>query len=295
MTPRETGFLLLTGYLGDPGRKPLTQAQLHRLMVLARAMERPARDRDLTAEDLVAAGCDRKLAAHVVELLSREAQLHWYLGRGASLGCTPITRVTECYPRRLREVLGLDAPGALWCKGDLSLLQTPAVSLVGSRDLGVENFYFAREAGKQAALQGYTLVSGNARGADRTAQDACLAYGGKVISIVADQLEAHKPDPSILYISEEGYDLPFSAQRALFRNRLIHAWSSKVLVAQCTYGKGGTWSGTRQNLQKNWSSVFCFRDGSEGIRALTDMGAAAVELQQLCDLSALQAADISFF
>jgi DegV family protein with EDD domain len=57
----------------------------------------------------------------------------------------------------------------------LEILKSPGISLVGSRDLNPINEEFAREAGKQAALQSYTLVSGNARGADKTAQNACLA------------------------------------------------------------------------------------------------------------------------
>lgn len=295
MTAREAGFLLLTSYLGDPKRKILTQAQLHRLTVLARAMERPVASRDVTAEDLMAMGCEQRIAYRVAELLAQEDQLRWYCGKGSALGCVPITRVSKNYPRRLRAVLGLDAPGALWCKGDLSILEGNTVSLVGSRDLQPENFAFAREVGKQAALQGYTLVSGNARGADRTAQDACLEFGGRVISIVADGLDEHKTEPSILYISEEGFDLRFSAQRALHRNRLIHAWSDRTLVAQCSCGKGGTWSGTRQNLQKNWSAVFCFADGTEGVRTLTEMGAVPVKPAQLSDLAALRGSDISWF
>ena len=37
-----------------------------------------------------------------------------------------------------------------------------------------ENRTFAEEVGRQAALQGLTLVSGNARGADRAAQESCV-------------------------------------------------------------------------------------------------------------------------
>ena len=56
MTAGEEGFLLLTGYLGDPERKPLTVAQFRDLTARARAMSRPEADRDMTAEDLLAIG-----------------------------------------------------------------------------------------------------------------------------------------------------------------------------------------------------------------------------------------------
>ena len=51
MNPREQGFLLLTSCLGDPDRKPLTDAQLRMLTERMRLMEKGA-DRDLFPEDL---------------------------------------------------------------------------------------------------------------------------------------------------------------------------------------------------------------------------------------------------
>ena len=293
MTPREEGFLLLTGFLGDPDRKPLTIAQLRSLAQRARMMERPKVERELTSEDLIALGYNQTMAARIVGLLSQNAQLQWYMGKGYSLGCTPITRISEGYPESLRR-LGPDAPGALWTKGDRELLRRPAISLVGSRDLRPDNRGFAWEIGKQAALQGYVLVSGNARGADRTAQEACLTHGGSVISVVADALSQQKEEPNILYVSEEGFDLPFTSQRALQRNRIIHAWGQKVFVAQCRLGKGGTWSGTRMNLKKGLRPVFCFRDGSAAAEELMRLGADLVTQEDLVDISQIQPMSLSF-
>lgn len=294
MTPREQGFLLLTGYLGDPERKPLTVPQFRKLAAMARTMEKPTAERELTVEDLQAIGCSASFARQVVDLLSQEDRLNWYLKSGAYANCYPLTRLGDTYPDRLRRALGLDAPGTLWTKGDRSILQTPTVSVVGSRDLNPENAAFAAEVGRQAALQGYTLVSGNARGADRTAQDSCLENGGKVISIVADELSTQPEQENVLYISEEGYDLPFTAQRALSRNRVIHGFSEKTFVVQCALGKGGTWSGTKDNLRHNRSTVFCFDDGSEACREFSQMGAETVALNDLADLSALQTGDVCF-
>ena len=98
----------------------------------------------------------------------------------------------------------MDAPGTLWIKGDITLLFEKAVSLVGSRELKHMNLDFAQEAGRQAALQGYVLISGNARGADRAAQDACLEAGGQVISVVADSLQNQPLTENVLYLSRCG-------------------------------------------------------------------------------------------
>ena len=40
---------------------------------------------------------------------------------------------------------------------------------------------FAAEAGRRIAAEGFALCSGGAAGADRAAQDACLAHGGSAV------------------------------------------------------------------------------------------------------------------
>lgn len=294
MTAREQGFLLLTGYLGDPEEKPLTVAQFRRLAQMAAAMEKPTQNRELTEIDLIGLGCQPEFARRVAGLLCRQQQLQWYLKKGWQAGCVPITRISEVYPDRLRKVLHLDAPGTLWAKGDLSLLNGQRISVVGSRDLREENQRFAEAVGRQAALQGYTLVSGNARGADRIAQESCLQNGGSVISVVADELAQQPKRENVLYISETGFDLPFSTPRALQRNRIIHSMSRKTFVVQSTVGKGGTWSGTCSNLQHSWSQVICFGDGSEASQQFACRGAVLSGIADLTDFEKILPQALSF-
>ena len=288
MNGRERGFLLLSSHLGDPQRKVLTVPQLRTLAKAVTQARNKQDNGEVEEQDLIRIGINRPAAQRIVQLLSEEERLDWYLQTGAQADCTAITRVTEHYPGRLRMRLGLDSPGCLWMKGDVGLLKRPCIALVGSRELRKENLEFAKEAGKQAALQGYVLVSGNARGADTAAQEACLAHGGCVISVVADRLKDQPLRKRVLYLSEDGYDLSFSPQRALSRNRVIHALADATLVAQCTLGKGGTWDGTMRNLKENWSPVFCFDDGSAAARELTQMGAQPISLPQLQTLPDLK-------
>lgn len=294
MTAREQGFLLLTGYLGDPDEKPLTVAQFRRLAQMAAIMEKPTQDRELTESDLIGLGCQPEFARRVVGLLSREQRLQRYLEKGWRADCVPITRISEAYPDRLRKVLHLDAPGTLWTKGDLALLSRRLISVVGSRELRAENHKFAQEVGRQAALQGYTLVSGNARGADRIAQESCLRNGGSVVSVVADELEQQPRRENVLYISEMGFDQPFATPRALQRNRIIHSLSRKTFVVQSTVGKGGTWSGACNNLQHGWSQVICFSDNSEASRQLECRGAVLADIADLVDFEKILPKTISF-
>ena len=278
MTGAERGFLLLTGYLGDPGAKPLSVPQFRELTRRCRQMEKPKQQRDLKVEDLKKLGCDRDFGQRVIDLLNRQEQLDYYLEIAGKAGCVPVTRISECYPNRLHKVLGMDAPACLWIKGDRDILNMPRVSLVGSRDLLPENRVFARMVGAQAAKQGYALVSGNARGADMEAQESCLANGGYVICVVADPLQSHGVRENVLYMAEDGFDISFSSYRALSRNRIIHGLCENTFVAQCALGRGGTWSGAKNNLRHGLSNLYCFADGSEAADQLCAMGAQLVDL-----------------
>lgn len=287
MTPREEGFLLLTCQLGNPNCKVLTTPQLRNLFRSMEGFSLPEEARELEEKDLGALGCSKALSRRILELLGRTEQLRWYLKQAKVHDCTPITRVSQGYPLILRKRLGLESPGCLWAKGDVSLLDSPAVALVGSRSIASKNLDFAREVGRQAARQGYTLVSGNAKGADQAAQEGCLEAGGRVISVIADSLQDKEEREGLLYLSLDSFDAPFSPARALHRNRVIHALGQLTFVAQCSQGSGGTWDGTVTNLRQSLSPVFCFRDGTAAMEALQSMGAWGIFQEDLQDFSRL--------
>lgn len=281
MNPREQGFLLLTSHLGNPERRVLTVPQMRQLSRRVRQRNTESRLRDLTVPDVMALGYDRDFAMRVLALLSEEDLLTDYCTMAERKGCFPLTRVTAGYPRGVHHRLGMDSPGCLWYQGDPAILQSPMVSVVGSRELREDNRCFAVLLGQKAAQAGVTVVSGNARGADQTVQQACLDAGGSVISVVADCLADHPKREGMLYLSEDGYDCTFSSQRALSRNRVIHTMSAVTVVVQSSLEKGGTWSGTVSNLKQGWSPVFCYNDGSEAVCRLLQMGAGLMDVSDL--------------
>lgn len=295
MTVRERGFLLLTSHLGEPDRRPLTTAQMRNLAQRLAAADTSPEDRELREGDIRKLGFGGEMAMRIVSLLGDGTLLDRYLRRAEALGCVPVTRVSPGYPRRLRNVLGLEAPGCLWARGDLSLLEYPGVSLAGSRDLRNENLVFAREVGFQAAKQGYVLISGNARGADEAAEESCLAAGGRVISVVPDELLRHKTAAGVLYLSEDGFDLPFTPARALSRNRVIYSLGESAFVAQCARGTGGTWDGAVRALRLGRPGVFCFDDGSDAVQELKMLGAEGISVGELHDLSGFKSGNLGLF
>ena len=287
MTPAERGFLLLTAALGDPDVKPLTRAQFRDLTMLMRNASPPPHNCNLTAHDLRKLGISADMADRIVKLFDRGELLDFKLQQAEKKNCKCLTRISSLYPQSLRCRLGPEAPGSIWYKGNVNLLTQPAISLVGNRTLNERSESFAREVGRQAALQGFTLISGNARGADQTAQNACLENGGQIVSVIAEKLENMPEDPRILWLSEDSFDLEFSIQRALSRNRIIHALPCLTIVAQCTHQSGGTWKGTVQNLTHHWCPVYLFSDGSPTASVLNQLGADFVSTEQLKNISRL--------
>lgn len=275
MRTSEKGVLLLCCALGEKDARPLTMPQFRELGLRVCAAHMAGDPQgELHLDDLLALGYDETQSRRIVYLLGREERLHRYLQSGQ--GCVPLTRLSDGYPTRIIRHLRCSCPPVLFAKGDVSLLERPGVALVGSRALRPENEAFAKAAGRWAAEQGLVLVSGGAAGADQAAQRACEEAGGSCVIFVADDLRRHEASERVLYISADGYDLPFSNYRALARNHLIHMQADRVLVAQCRSGSGGTWQGCMENLKRGWSEIFVYEDDSEDAAALLAYGATAV-------------------
>lgn len=294
MNVLEEGVLLLCCRLGDKLKKPLTLTQFKELgLRVLGSLIGGNHLTELTAADFCRMGYDSKEADRLIDLLDRREQLVSYLSHGESLGIRAVTRISDNYPAPITKKQITNRPPVLFMMGDERLLEKPAVAVVGSRDLLPENEAFARRAGRLAAEEDLILVSGGARGADTAAQEACLEAGGQCIVIVPDRLDSCTPKEGILYISEDGYDLPFSAARALHRNGLIHMMGERTLAVQCSYQRGGTWQGCTENLKRGWSELFVFEDGSSAMSALIDLGATGIS--HLDSFTALQNAQTSLF
>lgn len=293
MTTAELGFLLLCCDIGD-GLPPLT---LHRLELLRRRMQAQkcsTPDCELDVPAFEALGYKKEFAEKLAALFAREEALGTYLALGAQRQCYPMTCVSDGFPP-LRARLGARSPAVLFYRGNLSLLQNRRIALVGSRELNEQGHAFAERIGALAAKEGFTLVSGNARGADRTAQDACLKHGGSVIAVVSEPLYAQpQPDERILYLAESGWHQDFTPARALSRNRLIHALGERSFVAQCAPGSG-TRKGAEDALKHGIAPVFVHEDGTKEAAALAALGAIFVSLDGLQSLPCDEDAQSVFF
>lgn len=277
MTAAEEGVLLLCCRLGDTNAKPMTMPQFRELgqrVFPALAGEDPLRQ--LCTRDLTNLGYGETRADEILRLLDREKQLIDYLRHGEEQDIHPLTRLSPNFPHRLRQALGYQTPAVFFYRGDLSLLEKPAVAVVGSRRLRSANLSFAQAMGRHVAQIHQTLVSGGAAGADLAAQNACISNGGKSVIFVADRLTDHQTATHSLYLSADGYDVPFANYRALERNKFIHIHADKAVAVQCTLGKGGTWQGCTENLKHGWSELFVYDDNSPAAAALIAQGAKPI-------------------
>lgn len=145
----------------------------------------------------------------------------------------------ERYPKAIIERLGENAPPVLFCKGNLQLLNTSGVSIVGSRDVSDFAVLLTKRIANRLAENGYNVTSGLAKGVDTSAHVGALegngtttmvlSYGFNHLSIKRE-IKEHHWEKNTLFISQFMPYEKFSGQNAMARNKLVCALSSAVIV-----------------------------------------------------------------
>lgn len=191
-------------------------------------------------------------------------------------------------PKRLKgKIDPKHLPPFFYVIGDTSIFEYLALGIVGSRDANEEEIADTARLGHEAAIQGIVLVSGGAKGIDRTAVDACLNNGGKAIVFPSDGLESwikrkeirqYIQNNQLLLISAQPINARFTGAYAMQRNKYIHTTAHAVLVASSKIlsqknTKTGTWSGVMENVKAQWTPIFV-QGKSEGVQKLLEEGHA---------------------
>lgn len=102
-----------------------------------------------------------------------------------------ITIKDDAYPPLLKAIDR--PPQVLFVRGDIDLLKTDCVSVVGSRQVSREGVLRAQRVAINLAENGYTLVSGLAKGVDTAAQTATIKAGGKTIGVIGTPIHKYYP------------------------------------------------------------------------------------------------------
>lgn len=153
----------------------------------------------------------------------------------------------------------------LYYRGDLGLIESRSVSIVGSRKASDDGLRRARRMARELASGGITIVSGLARGVDTEAMASAIAAGGKVIGVIGTPIDESYPKENEhlqatvalqhLLVSQVPFyryaNQPFETKRYYFpqRNELMAAISDGTIIIEAS-DTSGTLSQARACLHQ---------------------------------------------
>ena len=288
LSPNAQAILLLTAPLiagrGKPSADPLTAGEYRRLARRLRELHRePADLLDRGTDSLLKECGSHPDAARLDRLLGRGFLLSQAVERWRTRAVWVVSRADAGYPQRLKKRLGEDAPPVLYGCGDASILDAGGLAVVGSRNVNETLIEYTEDAGRLAAAARRAVISGGARGIDQAAMRGAQDAGGIVVGILADSLERaavrreHREalmNGRLALICPYDPAARFNVGHAMQRNKLIYALADAALVVNSDYGKGGTWAGATEQLERlKFVPVYVRADG--------DVGKGLAELQRL--------------
>ncbi|MEA3285819.1 MAG: DNA-processing protein DprA [Candidatus Marinimicrobia bacterium] len=157
-----------------------------------------------------------------------------------------ITYWDDPYPDMLKQIY--DPPVVLFCRGDIDLLNTRGIGMVGTRTPTSYGKEVAAEFSSQLVNRGYTLVSGVAKGVDAIVHRSALQAKGKTIAVLGNGIDRIYPAENRelyqdigsqgLLISEFLMGSKPDAQNFPRRNRIISGLSAGTVVVEAAEKSG---------------------------------------------------------
>ncbi len=267
-------ILLCSHLLKDDGAKPFSIVEWSNLAasIISSEIKEPSGLMQLSKQEIQKnLLISEEKAERIAILLSRGAKLAFALEELSRKGIFVVTKSDKEYPKRLKALLKKNAPPLLYYCGDISLINSIGIAIVGSRNIDEKGVKFAYDLAKKAVGGNLAIFSGGAKGIDTTSEKSALENRGKVISILADSLSQRIKKKEIrekivnkqlLLISANNPDAPFSAGGAMNRNKYIYCLSSAAFVVASDFNKGGTWAGAIENIKNNWVKTFIWHNKS---------------------------------
>jgi DNA processing protein len=141
-----------------------------------------------------------------------------------------------------------DVPEELYLLGDAGQLDSPTVSIVGTRDATFYGVRTARALATAFAKAGVSVISGMARGIDSAAHRAALEAGGRTVAVLGTGIDVPYPvgntelhrilSERALVISEHAPGVRARPGAFPKRNRLIAALSPVTIVVEAGHRSG---------------------------------------------------------
>ncbi|HTQ96084.1 MAG TPA: DNA-processing protein DprA [Candidatus Acidoferrum sp.] len=107
------------------------------------------------------------------------------------IGCRMLNYMEPEYPQSLLQIY--DPPALLYVRGDASILNSPSLSIVGTRRPTMYGTQLAERMGRDLAKCGLIIVSGLARGVDALAHNGATSIGGKAIGVLGTGIDVCYP------------------------------------------------------------------------------------------------------
>jgi DNA processing protein len=178
-----------------------------------------------------------------------ERRIHAEIAAVRKAGARYLFHDSPEYPPLLAEVES--APPILTCRGDAALALRPCVAMVGARNASAAAIRLAREIAHDLAGEGWTIVSGLARGIDGAAHRGALAgalAGGATVGVIASGIDtAYPPEHAELQeqVANQGLLLAEQppgteplARHFPARNRIIAGLAAGTLVVEAAPKSG---------------------------------------------------------
>lgn len=148
---------------------------------------------------------------------------------------------SKAYPEALRKIP--EPPLILYVAGDRSVLNTPSVTMVGSRRADSYGITLAQEIAAGFSGAGFTVVSGLAEGIDSSSAIGAINAGGKTIGVLCAGMDVDYPKGSRDFknkiiksggavISEFEFGTPALSGYFPIRNRIMAGLSDLTVVVQ---------------------------------------------------------------
>ncbi len=158
-----------------------------------------------------------------------------------------ITIGDKQYPEKLRSIK--NPPKKLYAKGNIDLLKTNTISIIGSRACSENGVKLARQFSKDLVYQGITIASGMAVGIDTIVHETTLQENGKTIAVLGNGFNHIFPKENInlykkiiesggLVITEYPLNEEARSKNFLERNRIVSGLSIGILVVEAAYRSG---------------------------------------------------------
>lgn len=199
-----------------------------------------------------------------------------------------ISLIDETYPMSLAQI---DAPPPLlFGRGQIDLLNSPAVAIIGSRHATASGLAIAAEWAATFTEYGITVVSGFAAGIDTAAHRGAAQAKGNTIAILGTGIDrvypaanrelAHQISQHGLLLSEFPLGTAPIAHNFPRRNRIIAGLASAIIVVEASLESGSLITarlGLEQNKEVMAIPGSIHNPQSKGCHALIKQGAKLVE------------------